>query len=68
MYGMTTKETAEKWGISLRQVQLLCANGRIPGAIRFGHVWVVPVDAEKPQDRRIRATGNNIERSGSGHK
>jgi hypothetical protein len=54
LYGLTTKETAEKWGITPRQVQLLCASGRIPGALRFGHAWVIPLDAEKPQDKRKR--------------
>lgn len=28
MNGITTKETAEKWGVTPRQVQLLCARGR----------------------------------------
>ena len=52
MNGMTTKEAAEKWGISTRQIQFLCSRGRIPGAVRFGHAWVIPYDAEKPVDRR----------------
>lgn len=54
MNGMTTKEAAEKWGITPRQVQLLCSKGRIPGAVRFGHAWLIPADAEKPQDGRRR--------------
>jgi len=49
---MTTKEAAEKWGITPRQVQLLCSNGRISGAVRFGHAWVIPVHADKPRDGR----------------
>ena len=52
MNGMTTAEAAEKWDITPRQVQLLCANGRITGAVRFGHAWVIPSDAEKPIDGR----------------
>jgi hypothetical protein len=52
MKGITTKEAAEKWGITLRQVQLLCAKGRIPGTVRFGNAWVIPADAEKPKDGR----------------
>ena len=28
---MDTKEAAEKWGISIRQVQNHCTNGRIKG-------------------------------------
>jgi len=53
MNGMTAKEAAEKWGITPRQVQLMCSNGRIPRAIRFGHAWVIPSDAQKPKDRRL---------------
>jgi len=52
MNGITTKEAAEKWGIIPRQVQLLCAKGRISGAIRFGMAWVIPADAQKPRDGR----------------
>jgi len=52
MNGMTTKEAAEKWSVTPRQVQLLCANGRIPGAVRFGNAWVIPADAKKPKDER----------------
>jgi hypothetical protein len=52
MDGMTVKEAAKKWSISSRQVQLLCAEGRIPGVVRFGRAWVIPSNAEKPKDGR----------------
>lgn len=52
MNGMTAKEAAAKWGITSRQVQLLCSQGRILGAVRFGHAWLIPSDAQKPKDRR----------------
>lgn len=52
MYGITTKEAAEKWGVTPRQVQLLCAKGRISEAVRFGMAWVIPADAQKPKDGR----------------
>lgn len=52
MNGITTKETAEKWGITPRQVQLLCAKGRVYGAVRFGKAWVIPTNAQKPKDGR----------------
>ncbi|NLF46392.1 MAG: helix-turn-helix domain-containing protein [Syntrophomonadaceae bacterium] len=52
MDAMTTKDAADQWGITPRQVQLLCAQGRIPGAVRFGNAWVIPLDAKKPEDRR----------------
>ena len=41
-------EIAEKWDLSPRQVQRLCIDGRIKGAIKFGNTWAIPVDAEKP--------------------
>ncbi|MDL2252918.1 helix-turn-helix domain-containing protein [Ruminococcaceae bacterium OttesenSCG-928-I18] len=59
MNGMTAKDAAEKWGITPRQVQLLCSQGRIPGAVRFGHAWLIPADAEKPQDGRRRKKEND---------
>lgn len=59
MNGMTAKEAAEKWGISPRQVQLLCAKGRISGATRFGHAWLIPGDTEKPLDGRRRKKEND---------
>lgn len=56
MNGMTAKEVAEKWSITPRQVQLLCAKGRISGAVRFGNAWVIPSNAEKPKDGRSQKT------------
>lgn len=51
---MTAKEAAEKWGISQRRVQLLCVQGRIAGVIKYASVWVIPRDAQKPKDERIK--------------
>ena len=59
MDGMTTKDAAELWGITPRQVQLLCSQGRIPGATRFGHAWVIPKSAQKPGDRRSKNKNQN---------
>ena len=41
-------ELAKIWGISKRQVQYPCNNGRIEGAKKFGFVWAIPKDAKKP--------------------
>ena len=49
---LSAKEIAEKWNISRRRVQILCEEGRIPGAFKLSDVWVIPKDAEKPADRR----------------
>jgi AraC family transcriptional regulator len=52
---ITARETAAKWGVTLRQVQTLCDRGRIPGAIRFNRCWAIPSDAQKPADGRSKA-------------
>ncbi len=48
------QEIGDKWGVTARQVQFLCKNGRIVGAIKFGNTWAIPQNAEKPIDKRIR--------------
>lgn len=50
---------AKKWGITCRRVQVLCAQGRIPGLTKFGKSWAIPKDAEKPIDARKK--GNQIQ-------
>lgn len=49
---ITVREMAEKWKISERLVQKYCAQGRIPGARKFGLSWGIPEDARKPKDPR----------------
>lgn len=51
-------QIAEKWGISPRRVRVLCAEGKIPGVIRKGKLYMIPEDAEKPADGRT--TRNSI--------
>ena len=62
MFGyISAKEAAEKWDISQRRVALLCAEKRIPRAVMFGNMWVIPENAEKPIDKRTtRYTKNTI--------
>lgn len=45
-------DAAKKWKISERRVQKLCEDGRIPGIIKFGRMWMIPQDAQKPTDPR----------------
>lgn len=52
---LSTFEVAEKWGISPRRVGILCNNDRIPGAQRAGSRWIIPEDAKKPTDARIKS-------------
>ena len=48
-------KVAEKWGISPRRVGILCNENRIPGAQRAGSRWIIPEDAPKPTDARIKS-------------
>ena len=60
------KETAALWDLTIRQVQYLCSQGKIPGAVRFGRAWAIPAGAEKPQDgRRKEATPSRLTKLGN---
>ena len=50
----TAKDMAQRWNVTTRTVQILCSEGRIEGATKFGDVWALPVNAEKPTDNRVR--------------
>lgn len=52
---LSLRQTAEKWGLSIRWVQTLCSTDRIPGAVKIGSYWAIPSDAEKPKDERIKS-------------
>lgn len=52
---LSIRQTAEKWGLSVRRIQVLCAGDRIPGAVRIGYSWAIPEDAKKPTDARIKS-------------
>lgn len=52
---LSIRQIAEKWDISRRRVQILCTEGRIPGAMRVGSYWAIPADVEKPADARIKS-------------
>lgn len=49
---ITTKEAADKWGVSDRRVLQYCHAGRIEGAAKMGNTWIIPKTAEKPVDGR----------------
>ena len=52
---MTISQAAEKWGITIRRAQVLCSEGRIDGAFRIGRAWIIPKEAKKPADARIKS-------------
>lgn len=57
---MTASQASEKWNISQRRVQVLCAEGRIPGVFKLGEAWAIPADALKPCDTRMKESKKEI--------
>ena len=45
---MTAKEMAERWNVSVRQVQFWCKAEMIDGIKQFGKSWAIPENASKP--------------------
>lgn len=58
---ISVMEAAEKWHVSLRQVQRLLAQMRIPGAKKYGKSWMIPAAAQKPVD--LRRTNKQLNES-----
>ena len=56
---ISSAEAAKRWNISRRRVEVLCSEGRIEGVQRIGGMWLIPADAQKPADARIK-TGKYI--------
>lgn len=52
---MTIKEASERWNLSIRRIEILCTEGRIDGAQKFGTVWAIPKESEKPADARVKS-------------
>lgn len=51
---LTTVEMSEKWNITSRRIGVLCAEGRLEGAIKKGKTWLIPSDTVKPDDARLK--------------
>lgn len=47
---ISTRDAAKQWGVSIRYVQHLLSEGRIPGAKKYGVSWLIPVGSKKPPD------------------
>ena len=52
---ITTTEIGKKWNLSARRVGILCSQGRIPDVQKTGNTWLIPENAEKPADARIKS-------------
>jgi hypothetical protein len=51
---ITPQQASDQWGITVRQVQSLCSQERVRGAIRLGRVWLIPKNTPRPQDGRTK--------------
>lgn len=51
---LPVQDFSDKWDISKRRIQILCKEGRIDGARMIGNMWVIPKNAYRPQDARIK--------------
>lgn len=52
---ITVKEASSKWKISERRIQKLCEENRIAEVARIGRMWLIPKNAEKPDDKRYKS-------------
>ncbi len=52
---MTVKEAATFWNLTERRVSSLCKEGKIEGAIKQGRSWIIPKNAKKPIDNRVKS-------------
>lgn len=57
---LTSIEIAKKWELSPRRVSVLCAEGRINGAIKKGKTWLIPAFSERPTDLRRKEEPTTI--------
>ena len=51
---MLVKEAARLWGLTERRVSSLCKEGKIKGVRKQGRSWLIPIDAKKPVDNRVK--------------
>ncbi|MFR9200134.1 MAG: DNA-binding protein [Candidatus Gastranaerophilaceae bacterium] len=58
---ISTSQAAVKWKISARRVAVLCETGRVDGAEKTGNTWIIPSNAKKPADARVKS-GKYIKR------
>lgn len=52
---ISVKEAALRWGLTDRRVAGLCKSGKIKGVFKQGGNWLIPADAERPADGRVKS-------------
>jgi len=55
---ISVQEAADKWDVTNRQVQKMCSEGKVNGAIRFGRSWAIPSGTQKPTITRQTKPGS----------
>lgn len=50
MNHLTLQKANEKWEVTPRRINYYCS----AGAEKMGKVWLLPKDAEKPADKRVK--------------
>lgn len=53
---ISTKEASELWGVTERTVRKYCEQGKIPGVIHAGTVWVIPMATLNPHENKCLKT------------
>ena len=51
---ISLKQASELWNISERRIRRLIQENRIEGAIKIGNAWNIPMDTNKPIDKRYK--------------
>ena len=51
---LPVQDFSTKWQISKRRIQILCREGRVPGAKMIGNMWVIPENSQRPIDARYK--------------
>lgn len=51
---ISLKQASELWNISERRIRRLIQENRIEGAIKIGNAWNIPIDTNKPIDKRYK--------------
>lgn len=58
---ISVKEAAEKFGLSERRIQKLCETNRIEGCNMVSGIWLIPVTATKPSDKRFSVIPQTVD-------
>ena len=58
---LSTREVAQRLGVTRRQVQRLAKGGRLPNAFKVGETWVVP-ERDVVKLQKARAPDQNSSR------